>query len=175
MIVNYRRRGGARIPRSGGWELRSQRTSLPSPLFFRNRPFDPTQQTRRPFIPRRFLAAKLSGRSSAYRASNLLYHPCGVPIVKTIFGSKYASFIVVVSSFSGLSFSLSPRACRLLFLCLASLLGLGSLALERHFEVPMLKPPRFMVETPTTPSREALPKAFRSKAEDGTPAVLGGR
>jgi N-acetylglucosamine repressor len=29
----------------------------------------------------------------------------------------------------------------------ASLLGLASLAIERHFEVPMLKPPRFMVET----------------------------
>jgi predicted NBD/HSP70 family sugar kinase len=38
----------------------------------------------------------------------------------------------------------------------ASLLGLGSLAVERHFAVPMLKPPRFMVETPPARSRQAL-------------------
>jgi glucokinase len=35
----------------------------------------------------------------------------------------------------------------------ASVLGAGSIALEKHFEIPALKPPRFMIESLSTPSR----------------------
>lgn len=51
----------------------------------------------------------------------------------------------------------------------ASLLGLASLALERHFEVPVLKPPRFMVETLPARSRQALSKSLPNETEDGIP------
>jgi predicted NBD/HSP70 family sugar kinase len=38
----------------------------------------------------------------------------------------------------------------------ASVLGVGSILLEKHFEIPTLKPPRFMIEPITGPSRRAL-------------------
>jgi hypothetical protein len=38
----------------------------------------------------------------------------------------------------------------------ASVLGAGWLALEKHFEIPALKPPRFMVESVATPLRHAV-------------------
>jgi predicted NBD/HSP70 family sugar kinase len=49
----------------------------------------------------------------------------------------------------------------------SSLLGLGSLALEKHFEVPMLKPPRFMVETVSAPSRGALSRTLSGEVGQG--------
>jgi glucokinase len=49
----------------------------------------------------------------------------------------------------------------------ASLLGLGSLALERHFEVPMLKPPRFMVETVSALSRGTLSRTLTGEVGQG--------
>jgi predicted NBD/HSP70 family sugar kinase len=51
----------------------------------------------------------------------------------------------------------------------ASLLGLASLAIERHFEVPMLKPPRFMVETLPSRFRQARWGSLPNETEQGTP------
>jgi predicted NBD/HSP70 family sugar kinase len=48
----------------------------------------------------------------------------------------------------------------------ASLLGLASLAIERHFEVPMLKPPRFIIER--LPTRmQGCPKTSTRETEEG--------
>lgn len=38
----------------------------------------------------------------------------------------------------------------------ASILGAASIALEKHFEIPALKPPRFMIESLSKPSRRGL-------------------
>ncbi|MDE3179013.1 MAG: hypothetical protein KGM47_05065, partial [Acidobacteriota bacterium] len=35
----------------------------------------------------------------------------------------------------------------------AIVLGVGAIALERHFEIPVLKPPRFMIESVARPLR----------------------
>ena len=41
----------------------------------------------------------------------------------------------------------------------ASVLGAGSIAAEKHFEIPALKPPRFMIESLSRPSRRGLQAA----------------
>jgi hypothetical protein len=40
----------------------------------------------------------------------------------------------------------------------ASVLGAGAVVLERHFEIPALKPPWFMTEAFPAPPRETLPE-----------------
>jgi len=44
----------------------------------------------------------------------------------------------------------------------ASVLGAGSIALEKHFEIPTLKPPRFMIESLSRPSRRGTQVAGAS-------------
>jgi len=49
----------------------------------------------------------------------------------------------------------------------ASVLGAGSIALEKHFEIPTLKPPRFMIESLSKLSRrdsqnESPPEGFEA-------------
>jgi len=64
----------------------------------------------------------------------------------------------------------STRDMRILFGTLsseASVLGAGSVALEKHFEIPTLKPPRFMIESLSRLSRrgpqiESPPEGFEA-------------
>lgn len=52
----------------------------------------------------------------------------------------------------------------------ASVLGAGSIALEKHFEIPALKPPRFMIESLSRPSRRApLLEPLAGKVSGGLP------
>jgi N-acetylglucosamine repressor len=50
----------------------------------------------------------------------------------------------------------------------ASVLGMASIILERHFEIPALKPPRFMIETIPPPVRGRVP----GKVRDASSGVL---
>jgi len=52
----------------------------------------------------------------------------------------------------------------------ASVLGAGSIALEKHFEIPALKPPRFLIEPISgPPHRRPSPETSPSRASDPVP------
>jgi glucokinase len=50
----------------------------------------------------------------------------------------------------------------------ASVLGAASIALEKHFEIPALKPPRFMIESPSKPFQRG-PHAEARRLSVGVP------